>query len=98
LPDSRRQPEAHIIGRPNRPEDFERAVLVNVLAAHPSRLTIAELLREFDPEAGGRERPDAPIVTAIESLESVGLVFRDRALISATAAAIQMDKLLGSTL
>jgi hypothetical protein len=90
-----RRPEHH--HPPNRPEDFERAVLVNVLTAHPGSLAIEALLREFEPEDQRRPCPDAVLV-AVDRLESVGLILRDGDSLSPSAAAVYMGRLLGPTI
>jgi hypothetical protein len=89
-----RRPDRH---PPNRPEDFERAVLVNVLAAHPRSLAMEALLREFEPQDRSRPCPDAVIV-AVDRLESFGIIHRDGDAITASAAAVYMGQLLGPTI
>jgi hypothetical protein len=93
MPDPARGPRP-----PLRPQDFERVVLVNVLAAHPASLTIAELRREFETDDRiHRPLDPEPLIAAVDRLHTAGLVHRDRALISATAAAVRMGQLLGGT-
>lgn len=73
----------------NPTDALKRAVLVSVLHAHPKALTVEELRQEF----GGAVASEA----AVDALESVGLVRRDRGGIGPTVAAVEMDRLLGPT-
>jgi hypothetical protein len=79
-----------------RDEDsvFEAAVLRQVLAIHPTPVTLAELVGEI---AGGSEdfgRRDA-VERAVRDLAGCGLLHRSEALVLPSRAALRFDQLLG---
>lgn len=70
----------------------ESAVLQQLLAIHPTQVTVAELVRELaGPEAAFSER-DA-IERAVRDLAGVGLVHRNGDLLTPTRAALRFDEL-----
>jgi predicted transcriptional regulator len=71
----------------------ESAVLQQLLAIHPTQVTVAELVRELNgPEADFAER-DA-IARAVRDLAGVGLVHRNGDLLTPTRAALRLAELL----
>ena len=91
--DSRRD-SASSHSAPSDHEDatIERTVLLLVLAEHPRRLTLADVLAEV----GGAE-PSAPqraqIERAVCELATVGLLSPDRRYVSPSAAALRCEQL-----
>jgi hypothetical protein len=71
----------------------ESAVLQQVLALHPSALTLAELHRALGAEEEGFAAVDA-IERAVRDLVAAGLLHRSEALVLPTRAALRFDELL----
>jgi hypothetical protein len=80
--------------RTTREEDrvFEAAVLQQVLALHPTPITLAELVSEIAGEDFGQR--DA-VERAVRDLAGCGLLHRSEALVLPSRAAIRFDELLG---
>jgi hypothetical protein len=72
----------------------ESAVLQQLLALHPARITFEELLREVAVEAGDFAQRDA-IVRAVRDLAAAGLVHRNDDFVLPSRAALRFDELLG---
>ena len=68
-----------------RPDAFERAVLIDVLAEHPAPVHLQELVRVI-----GDERAT---LDALSALEEVGPVYRRAEIIVASRAAVRFDQL-----
>jgi hypothetical protein len=73
-------------------EGVESAVLRQLLDLHPTRLTIAELRREFGGDRGFAER-DA-VERAVRELVAVGLLHRGEEFVAPTRAALRFSELL----
>lgn len=73
-------------------EGFESAVLRQLLDLHPTRLTMAELSREFGGDRGFAER-DA-VERAVRDLAAVGLLHRGGEFVAPTRAALRFNELL----
>ena len=73
-------------------EDFESAVLRQLLDLHPTRLTVSELNRELGGDRGFAER-DA-LERAIRDLTAVGLLHRSEEFVAPTRAALRFSELL----
>jgi hypothetical protein len=76
-------------------ESVESAVLHQLLELHPTRLTLAELIREI---AGG-DRGDAfaerdAVERAVRDLSAAGLVHRGEQFVEPTRAALRFSDLL----
>lgn len=72
----------------------ERIVLDQLLALHPTQVTLAELIRELaGPEADFAAR-DA-IERAVRDLGGAGLVHRSREFVVPSRAALRFSQLLG---
>jgi type IV secretory pathway protease TraF len=82
--------------RSAREEDrvFEAAVLQQVLAIHPSPVTIAELVDEIAGKSCDFAQRDA-IERAVRDLAGCGLLHRSAALVLPSRAALRFDELLG---
>jgi hypothetical protein len=79
-----------------REEDrvFEAAVLQQVLAIHPSPVTLVELVDEIAGKGCGFAQRDA-IERAVHALAGCGLLHRSAALVLPSRAALRVDELLG---
>jgi hypothetical protein len=74
---------------------FESAVLQQVLAIHPSPVTLDELVREIaDGEGEDFAQRDA-VERAVRDLVGCGLLHRSEALVLPSRAALRCDELLG---
>ncbi|HUC08195.1 MAG TPA: hypothetical protein VMR96_08895 [Solirubrobacterales bacterium] len=82
--------------RTTREEDqvFEAAVLQQVLAIHPTPITLAELVGEIAGEGKDFAQRDA-VERAVRDLADCGLLHRNEALVLPSRAAIRCDELLG---
>ncbi len=82
--------------RTTREEDkvFEAAVLQQVLAIHPTPVTLIELVDEIAGKGCGFAQRDA-IERATHQLAGCGLLHRNEALVLPSRAAIRFDELLG---
>jgi DNA-binding transcriptional regulator PaaX len=81
--------------RPGAADDdllTESAVLGRVLSLHPTRITIAELIRELAGEEVGFEDQDA-IRRAVRDLSGVGLVHLQQQFVSPSRAALRFQEL-----
>jgi predicted transcriptional regulator len=74
-------------------EDFESAVLRQLLDLHPTRLTVSELTRELGGDRGGFAERDA-VERAIRELAAVGLLHRTEKFVAPTRAALRFSELL----
>jgi hypothetical protein len=74
-------------------EDFESAVLRQLLDLHPTRLTVSELNRELVGECGGFAERDA-LERAIRDLAAAGLLHRGEEFVAPTRAALRFSELL----
>jgi hypothetical protein len=72
----------------------ESAVLQHVLALHPLAITIAELVRELDPDRDSFAQRDA-VERAVRDLAGSGLLHQSESLVLPTRAALRFDELLG---
>jgi hypothetical protein len=73
---------------------FETAVLQQLLAIHPSPVTLAELIDEIAGKGCDFAQRDA-IERAVHSLAGCGLLHRSGALVLPSRAALRFDELLG---
>lgn len=73
---------------------FEAAVLQQVLALHPTPVTLAELVDEMAGESEDFGQRDA-VERAVRDLAGCGLLHRSEALVLPSRAAIRFDELLG---
>lgn len=73
---------------------FEAAVLRQVLALHPTPVTLAELVAEIAGESEDFGQRDA-VERAVRDLAGCGLLHRSEALVLPSRAAIRCDELLG---
>jgi type IV secretory pathway protease TraF len=82
--------------RTTREEDdaFEAAVLQQVLALHPTPVTLAELVAEIAGQGEDFGQRDA-VERAVRDLAGCGLLHRSEALVLPSRAAIRFDELLG---
>jgi type IV secretory pathway protease TraF len=82
--------------RTPREEDriVETAVLQQVLAIHPSPVTLTELVDEIAGKGCDFAQRDA-IERAVHSLAGCGLLHRHEALVLPSRAALRFDELLG---
>jgi hypothetical protein len=74
-------------------EDFESAVLRQLLDLHPIRLTVSELTRELSSDRGGFAERDA-LERAIRDLAAVGLLHHSEEFVAPTRAALRFSELL----
>lgn len=74
-------------------ENFESAVLRQLLDLHPTRLTVSELTREMSGDRGGFAERDA-LERAIRELAAVGLLHRSEEFVAPTRAALRFSELL----
>ena len=79
-----------------RQEDrvFEAAVLQQILAIHPSPVTLVELIDEIAGKGCDFNQRDA-IERAVHALAGCGLLHRSEALVLPSRAALRFDELLG---
>ena len=82
--------------RTTREEDrgFEAAVLQQILAIHPSPVTLAELVDEIAGKGCNFAQRDA-VERAVHALAGCGLLHRNEALVLPSRAALRFDELLG---
>lgn len=73
-------------------DDFESAVLRQLLDLHPTRLTVSELTRELGDGGDFAER-DA-LERAVRDLAAVGLLHRSEEFVAPTRAALRFSELL----
>lgn len=79
-------------------ESVESAVLRQLLELHPTRLTLAELVRELSGgrsagDGGGFAERDA-VERAVRDLSAVGLLHRSEHFVEPTRAALRFSDLL----
>jgi hypothetical protein len=74
-------------------ESVESAVLRQLLDLHPTRLTLAELVRELGGDYGGFAERDA-VERAVRDLAAVGLLHRGDDFVEPTRAALRFSDLL----
>jgi hypothetical protein len=74
-------------------ETVESAVLRQLLELHPTRLTLAELVRELGGDRGGFAERDA-VERAVRDLSAVGLLHRSEDFVEPTRAALRFSDLL----
>ena len=72
----------------------EAAVMRQLLALHPSLLTVGELSREIGGEAADFAETDA-VERAVRELVAVGLAHRNGEVVIPSRAALRLDELLG---
>jgi hypothetical protein len=72
---------------------IEAAVLRQLLALHPVQLTLADLVRELNGDAGGFAGGDA-VERAVRELGAAGLVHRNGDVVLPSRAALRLDELL----
>lgn len=72
----------------------ESAVLQQLLALHPTLVTVEELMREIAPEPGDFSERDA-VERALRDLAAAGLVHRNDDFVLPSRAALRFDELLG---
>ncbi|MDX6602295.1 MAG: hypothetical protein QOF13_1497 [Solirubrobacterales bacterium] len=87
----------HIRTTSEEDRGFEAAVLKNVLALHPSPLTLDELIRELGGGEESFELRDA-VERAVRDLCGCGLLHRSEALVLPSRAALRGEELLGGQL
>lgn len=79
-------------------ERVESAVLRQLLELHPTRLTLAELVRELggsqDEDGGGDFAARDAVERAVRDLSAVGLLHRDARFVEPTRAALRFSDLL----
>lgn len=82
--------------RSTRAQDaaIESAVLQQVLALHPTALTLVELTREVGGCGEGFAGADA-VERAVRDLAAAGLLHRNAPFVLPTRAALRFDQLLG---
>lgn len=73
---------------------IEAAVMRQLLALHPTLLTVGELAREIGGEAADFAETDA-IERAVRELAAVGLAHRNGEVVIPSRAALHLDQLLG---
>lgn len=74
-------------------ENVESAVLRQLLDLHPTRLTLAELIRELGGSRGGFAERDG-VERAVRDLSAVGLLHRGDEFVEPTRAALRFNDLL----
>ena len=74
-------------------ETVESAVLRQLLELHPTRLTLAELVRELGGNRGGFAERDA-VERAVRDLSAVGLLHATGEFVEPTRAALRFSELL----
>lgn len=75
-------------------ESVESAVLRQLLDLHPTRLTLAELVREVGGGGGGGFAERDAVERAVRDLGSVGLLHRGEDFVEPTRAALRFSDLL----
>jgi hypothetical protein len=81
------------IGTEREDAATESAVLQQVLALHPTALTLADLHRALGAEEDGFATADA-VERAVRDLVAAGLLHRSESLVLPTRAALRFDELL----
>lgn len=79
----------HIRSTAEQDAALESATLQQVLALHPTTLSLDELVREL-----GEEDDAEPVERAVRDLTAAGLLRRSGDLVSPTRAALRFDELL----
>lgn len=74
-------------------EGVESAVLRQLLELHPTRLTLAELVRELGGDHASFAERDA-VERAVRDLSAVGLLHRGEHFVEPTRAALRFSDLL----
>lgn len=74
-------------------EEVEVAVLRQLLDLHPTRLTLAELRREFAAKASDFAAHDA-VERAVRDLAAAGLLHKGEEFVAPTRAALRFNELL----
>ena len=74
-------------------EGVESAVLRQLLDLHPTRLTVAELVRELGGDRGGFAERDA-VERAVRDLTAAGLLHQGEEFVAPTRAALRFSELL----
>lgn len=74
-------------------EGVESAVLRQLLDLHPTRLTVAELVRELCGDRGGFAERDA-VERAVRDLTAAGLLHQGEEFVAPTRAALRFSELL----
>ncbi|HXQ89194.1 MAG TPA: hypothetical protein VN733_06095 [Solirubrobacterales bacterium] len=74
-------------------ESVESAVMRQLLDLHPTRLTLAELVRELCGDRGDFAERDA-VERAVRDLSAVGLLHRREDFVEPTRAALRLSDLL----
>ena len=74
-------------------ESVESAVLRQLLDLHPTRLTMAEVIRELGSDRGGFSERDA-VERAVRDLVAVGLLHHGEGFVAPTRAALRFSELL----
>lgn len=74
-------------------EAVESAVLRQLLDLHPTRLTLAELAREFGAKDSDFAAHDA-VERAVRDLSAAGLLHRGEEFVAPTRAALRFNELL----
>lgn len=75
-------------------ESLESAVLQQLLELHPTRLTLAELVRELGGNRADFAERDA-VERAVRDLGAVGLLHQGEQFVEPTRAALRFSDLLG---
>jgi response regulator RpfG family c-di-GMP phosphodiesterase len=73
---------------------IEAAVLRQLLALHPTQLTVGELAREIGGETADFAQTDA-VERAVRELAAAGLLHRIGDIVIPSRAALRLDALLG---
>ena len=74
-------------------EEVEVAVLRQLLDLHPTRLTLAELTREFSAKGTDFAAHDA-VERAVRDLAAAGLLHKGEEFVAPTRAALRFNELL----
>lgn len=77
-------------------EKVERAVLFEVLDEHPDQLAITELVRRIADDPEDTEEREK-VLRAVGELAAAGVLQHSGETVSATAAALRVNALLGET-
>ena len=72
---------------------IEAAVMQQLLALHPTQITLAELTRELAGEAAGFAQRDA-VERAVDELVAAGLLHRHDSFVLPARAALRFSELL----
>ncbi|HEX6601301.1 MAG TPA: hypothetical protein VF030_01535 [Solirubrobacterales bacterium] len=73
-------------------ESMESVVLRQLLDLHPTRLTLAELVRELGSDGGSFAGRDA-VERAVRDLAAVGLLHKGEEFVAPTRAALRFNEL-----